>query len=70
MSLAVGSLTGRGAGALVTEIVGNLEDDDFATVGERTCSVDSFRMGIGISDSGLGPCGEISLISKSNCSSD
>ena len=28
MSRAVGSITGRGAGALVTEIVGRLESDD------------------------------------------
>ena len=69
MSRAVGSLTGRGAGALVTEIVGKLEGNDSATVGERTCSVDSFRMGMGISDSGPGSCGEISHMSKSNCSS-
>ena len=44
MSRAVGSLTGRGAGTLVTEIVGKL--DDLATVGERTRSVDSFEVGM------------------------
>ena len=61
MSRAVGSLTGRGAGALVTEIAGKLE----ATAGEGTRSVDLFMMGI--SDLGAGPCGEILLTSRSNC---
>ena len=63
MSRAVGSLTGRGAGALVTEVAGRLE----TTVGEGTRSVDSFMMGI--SDLRPGTCGETSLMSKSNCSS-
>jgi hypothetical protein len=60
MSRAVGSLTGRGAGAFVTEIAGKLE----ATVGEGARSVDSFMMEI--SDLEADPCNKLSLISKSN----
>lgn len=88
MSEAVGSITGRGAGTLVTEIVGKLEGDDGGfdipgfeweclfsmecwlttpTVGEGMVSIESFKIGIGISEPG--PCGEISLMSKLNCSS-